>query len=65
MEHSTEFLIGPAVVLDAKGRRWWPDEVKARIVAETLEPGATVNAVARVLSNIFRTFCHATTAPWV
>jgi transposase len=47
MEHSTEFLIGQEVVLDAKGRRRWPDEVKARIVAETLEPGATVNAVAR------------------
>jgi len=45
MERSTEFLIGQEVVLDVKGRRRWPDEVKGRIVAETLQLGATVMRV--------------------
>lgn len=36
-----EVLEGPT------GRRNWPDEVKARIVAETLAPGARVCEVAR------------------
>jgi len=38
-------------VLPVDGRsrrnRKWPEEVKARVVAETLMPGATVNGVAR------------------
>lgn len=32
---------------DRRRNRKWPDEVKARIVAETLRPGASVAAVAR------------------
>lgn len=36
-----EVLEGPT------GRRIWPDEVKAQIVAESFEPGVKVSAVAR------------------
>ena len=47
MEASTERLSRTEVLPVRGGRRRWPDELKARIVAETLEAGATVRGVAR------------------
>ncbi|MDA8870296.1 transposase [Rhizobiaceae bacterium] len=38
---SGDFVVGP------RRRRRWPDEVKARIVAETLVDGASIGSVAR------------------
>lgn len=40
------FLTSLGVEIYASGHRRWPTEVKALVVADTLEPGATVNAVA-------------------
>jgi transposase len=44
METINELLVG--VRRGPDGKRRWPDEVKAHIVAETLMDGATVKAVA-------------------
>jgi transposase len=42
----TSFLTSLGFEIYASGHRRWPNEVKALVVADTLEPGATVNAVA-------------------
>ena len=46
MEPSAEFLGEVEVLPAVKGRRRWPEELKGRIIAETLEPGASVTEVA-------------------
>ena len=47
MQISISTLKSVEVLPVVGGRRRWPSELKARIVAETLEAGATVRGVAR------------------
>lgn len=46
-ELHTESTVVSQFGMEPGGRRRWPDDVKARIVAETLVSGASVNGVAK------------------
>ena len=48
MADGEDGFVGRCEVVEARrSNRRWPDAVKARIVVETFQPGATVAAVAR------------------
>lgn len=56
-EHRTEIrrqVSGLKVLEGATGRRRWPDDVKARIVAETFLPGVPVCNVAARYGTVAR-----------
>ena len=46
MERTARFLSPVEVIGGVKGRRRWPDELKARISAAAREPGARAASVA-------------------
>src|SRR3954449_7675400 len=49
-DHSDDIrrpLLPRIEVYAGAGRKHWPDDLKAQIVAESLEPGAIVTAIAR------------------